>query len=49
MRAAPGPVIAKVRNRFRIEVSDLDQLDKTMTLLRKLKGIASVSRRQSGT
>jgi GTP diphosphokinase / guanosine-3',5'-bis(diphosphate) 3'-diphosphatase len=48
-RASIVTVRDQVRNRFRIEVSDLDQLDKTMTLLRKLKGIASVSRRQSGT
>jgi GTP pyrophosphokinase len=38
----------QVRNRFRIQVSDLNQLEKTMVQLRKLKGVATVSRRQSG-
>jgi len=47
-RASIVTVRDQVRNRFRIQVSDLEQLDKTMVLLRKLKGIASVSRRQSG-
>jgi GTP pyrophosphokinase len=48
-RASIVTVRDQVRNRFRIQVSDLDQLEKTMTQLRKLKGIATVSRRQSGT
>jgi hypothetical protein len=38
----------QVRNRFRIQVADLEQLDKTIAQLKKLKGVASVSRRQSG-
>ncbi|MDB5049193.1 MAG: SpoT [Fibrobacteres bacterium] len=48
-RASIVTVRDQVRNRFRIQVSDLEQLDKTITLLRKLKGVATVSRRQSGT
>jgi GTP diphosphokinase / guanosine-3',5'-bis(diphosphate) 3'-diphosphatase len=48
-RASIVTVRDQVRNRFRIQVSDLDQLEKTMAQLRKLKGIATVSRRQSGT
>ncbi len=38
----------QVRNRFRIQVSDLEQLESTLVKLRKLKGITSVLRRQSG-
>ena len=48
-RASIVTVRDQVRNRFRIQVGDLDQLDKTMLMLKKLKGIDSVSRRQSGT
>src|SRR5690606_38191139 len=48
-RASIVTVRDQVRNRFRILVSDLDQLESTMSRLRKMKGISSVSRRQSGT
>ena len=47
-RASIITVRDQVRNRFRIQVSDLDQLESTFVKLRKLKGIATVLRRQSG-
>jgi GTP pyrophosphokinase len=47
-RASIVTVRDQVRNRFRIQVSDLEQLEKTMVQLRKLKGISGVIRRQSG-
>ncbi len=47
-RASIVTVRDQVRNRFRIQVSDLDQLESTMVQLRKLKGISTVLRRQSG-
>ena len=48
-RASIVTVRDQVRNRFRIQVSDLEQLESTLQKLRKLKGIATVLRRQSGT
>jgi GTP pyrophosphokinase len=38
----------QVRNRFRVQVKDLAQLENAMERLRKLPGVVSVSRRQSG-
>jgi len=38
----------QVRNRFRVQVKDLEQLENAMERLRKLPGVVSVSRRQSG-
>ncbi len=48
-RASIVTVRDLVRNRFRIQVSDLQQLETTLSKLKKLKGITSVMRRQSGT
>jgi GTP diphosphokinase / guanosine-3',5'-bis(diphosphate) 3'-diphosphatase len=47
-RASIVTVRDQVRNRFRILVTDLAQLENTMIQLRKLKGITMVLRRQSG-
>ncbi len=47
-RASIVTVRDQVRNRFRIQVSDLEQLESTMVKLRKLKGVSTVLRRQSG-
>ncbi len=38
----------QVRNRFRVQVKDLDQLENAMERLRKVAGVTMVSRRQSG-
>ena len=48
-RASIVTVRDQFRNRFRIQVSDLEQLETTLGRLKKLKGITSVLRRQSGT
>ena len=48
-RASIVTVRDQVRNRFRILVSDLEQLESTLVKMRKLKGVATVLRRQSGT
>jgi GTP diphosphokinase / guanosine-3',5'-bis(diphosphate) 3'-diphosphatase len=47
-RASIVTVRDQVRNRFRIQVSDLSQLETTLVKMKKLKGITSVLRRQSG-
>jgi len=47
-RASIITVRDQVRNRFRIQVSDLGQLENTLVKLRKLKGVDTVLRRQSG-
>ncbi len=38
----------QVRNRFRIQVKDLDQLEEAMDRMRKVPGVTAVSRRQTG-
>ena len=47
-RASIVTVRDEVRNRFRVQVKDLEQLDKAMEQLRKVQGVSGVSRRQSG-
>ncbi len=39
----------QVRNRFRLQVADADQLEDAIERLKKLKGVASVTRRSAGT
>jgi GTP pyrophosphokinase len=48
-RASIVTVRDQVRNRFRVQVAGLEQLESTLARMRKLKGVTSVSRRQSGT
>jgi GTP diphosphokinase / guanosine-3',5'-bis(diphosphate) 3'-diphosphatase len=48
-RASIVTVRDQVRNRFRIQVADLSQLETTLVKMKKLKGVTSVQRRQSGT
>ena len=38
----------QVRNRFRVHVRDLDQIEETMERLRKVQSVYHVSRRTSG-
>jgi GTP pyrophosphokinase len=38
----------QVRNRFRVQVTDLEQLEEAMDRLRKVPGVNTVTRRQSG-
>jgi GTP pyrophosphokinase len=38
----------QVRNRFRVQVRDLDQIEETMERLRKVPSVYAVSRRTSG-
>jgi GTP pyrophosphokinase len=47
-RASIVTVRDQVRNRFRVQVADLEQLETTLAKLKKLKGITTVTRRQSG-
>ena len=47
-RASIVTVRDQVRNRFRVQVSDLEQLETTLSKMKKLKGITSVLRRQTG-
>ncbi len=47
-RASIVTVRDQVRNRFRVQVKDLDHLESAMERLRKVSGVSTVSRRQSG-
>ena len=47
-RASIVTVRDQVRNRFRVQVRDLDQLENAMEQMRKLSGVSGVTRRQSG-
>lgn len=47
LRASIVTVRDQVRNRFRVQVSDLGQLETTFAHMKKVKGINSVPRRQS--
>ena len=38
----------QVRNRFRVQVRDLEQLEDAIARMRNVAGVQSVSRRQSG-
>jgi GTP pyrophosphokinase len=48
LRASIVTVRDQVRNRFRVQVADLEQLEGTLAKMKKLKGVTSVLRRQSG-
>jgi GTP pyrophosphokinase len=47
-RASIITVRGQVRNRFKIRIKNLEQLDRVFTRLRKIKGIRSVIRKQPG-
>jgi GTP diphosphokinase / guanosine-3',5'-bis(diphosphate) 3'-diphosphatase len=47
-RASIVTVRDQVRNRFRVQVADADQLEAAIERLKKLKGVSAVTRRTSG-
>ncbi len=47
-RASIVTVRDQVRNRFRVQVADADQLDEAIERLKKLKGVTSVARKTTG-
>jgi GTP diphosphokinase / guanosine-3',5'-bis(diphosphate) 3'-diphosphatase len=49
LRASIITVRDQVRNRFRVQVADSDQLEDAIERLKKLKGVTAVNRRTSGT